>query len=97
MGNPAKLFGAPRDFCFVKALLKKWLRPRDILFDIQHLRLKIDVVSSRDAGSGHYSRAGVKQGPLAIPVALLSSRPGDHVIRSGDDCVDRVNIGGIGF
>ena len=93
VSDPAKLFGAPRDFCFVKALLKKWFRPRDILFDIQHLRLKIDVVSSRDARSGHYSRAGIKQGPLTIPVALLSSRPGDHVIRSGDDCVDRLNVG----
>ena len=92
MSDSAKLFGAPRDFCFVKALLKKWLRPRDVLFDIQHLRLKIDVVSSRDARSGHYSRAGIKQRPLAIPVALLSGRSGDHVIRRSDDCLDRLHV-----
>src|SRR5436189_5738831 len=49
MRDPAKLFGAPRDFRFVKTLLWKRFCPRDILFDIQHLRLKLDVVSSRDA------------------------------------------------
>ena len=95
VSDPAKLFGAPRDFCFVKTLLKKWFCSRDILFDIQHLRLKIDVVSSRDARSGHDSRAGIKQGPLAIPVAFLSSRSGDHVIRRSDDCVDRLDVRGI--
>src|SRR4029077_2673560 len=40
VSDPAKLFGAPRDFCFVKALLKKRFRSRDILFNIQQLRLK---------------------------------------------------------
>ena len=97
VSDPAKLFGTPRDFCFVKTLLKKWFGPRDILFDSQHLRLKIHVVSSREARSGHYSRAGIKQRPLAIPVALLSSRPGYHVVRRSDDCVDRRNIRRIGF
>src|SRR6266436_5158978 len=72
VSDSAKLFGAPRDFCFVKALLKKWFRPRDILFDIQQLRLKIDIVSSRDARSGHYSRSRIKQRSLTIPVAFLS-------------------------
>ncbi len=49
VSDPTKLFGAPCDLRFVKALLKKWFRPRDILFDIQDLRLKLDVVSSRHA------------------------------------------------
>jgi hypothetical protein len=92
MSDSAKLFGAPRDFCFVKTLLKKRFRPRDILFNIQQLRLKIDIVSSRDTRSGHYSRAGIKQRPLAIPVAFLSSRPGDYVIRRSDNCVDRLHV-----
>jgi len=97
MSDPAKLFGAPRNFCLVKALLKKWFYSRDILFDIQHLRLKIDVVSSRDARSGHYTRAGIKQRPLATPAAFLSSRSGDHVIRSGDNCVDRLHVARINW
>jgi hypothetical protein len=92
VGDSAKLFGAPRDFCFVKPFLKKRLHPRDVSFDIQQLRLKIDVVSSGDTRSGHYARAGIKQRALAIPVALLSSRSGDHVIRSRDDCVDRLHV-----
>src|SRR5258708_18226786 len=92
VSDSAKLFGAPRDFCFVKTLLKKWFRSRDILFDIQHLRLKIDVASSRYARSGHDTRAGIKQRSLTIPVAFLSSRSGDHVIRRGDDCVDRLHV-----
>ena len=92
VSDPAKLFRAPRDFCFVKALLQKWLRPRDILFDIQQLRLKLDIVSSRNARSRHYTCAGIKQRPLAIPVALLSSRPGDYVVCSCNDCIDRLHI-----
>src|SRR6266481_876596 len=76
VSDSAKLFGAPRD----------------ILFDIQHLRLKLDVVSSRDARSRHYTRTGIKQRSLTIPVALLSSRPGDHVVRRSDDCVDRLHV-----
>ena len=97
VSDPAKLFGAPGDFCFVKTFLKKRFRPRDVLFDIQHLRLKIDVVSSRDARGGHNTCAGIKQRSLTIPVALLSSRPGDHVIRRSDDCVDRLHVARISW
>src|SRR5512132_4257750 len=43
MRDPAKLFGAPRDFRFVKAIVQKWFRSRDVTFDIENLRLKIDI------------------------------------------------------
>src|ERR1700756_1864000 len=47
--DPAKLFGPARDFRFVKAGFQKWFRPRDVTFDIQNLRLKIDIVPSSHA------------------------------------------------
>src|SRR5262249_13543484 len=59
--DPAKLFGAPRDLGFVKAALPQRFRPCDILFDIQHLWLKLNVVSPRNARSRHYTRSGIKQ------------------------------------
>ena len=47
--DPAKLFGVPRDFRFVKTGFQKRFCPRDVSFDIQNLRLKIDIVPSRHA------------------------------------------------
>ena len=49
VSNPAKLFGSPGDLLFEKAFVKKWFYPRDVTFDIQYLRLKIDIVPSGDA------------------------------------------------
>ena len=47
--NPAKLFGSPPDFLFVKTFLQEWFHPRNVTFDIQNLRLKSDVVSPGNA------------------------------------------------
>src|SRR5258705_13076435 len=49
VSDSAKLFAAPRDFRFVKASIQKWFRSRDVTFDVQDLRFKINVVSSRHA------------------------------------------------
>src|SRR6266480_1453372 len=50
LSNPAKLLNSARYLLFVKgSSLKKWLYARDVTFDIQYLRLKIDIVSSGNA------------------------------------------------
>jgi hypothetical protein len=92
VSDSAKLFGAPRNFCFVKPSLQKWLRSRDVTFDVQQLRLKMDIVPSGHARGRNQTGAGIKQRPFAVPVALLSSRPGDHVVRGGDNRIDRFNV-----
>src|SRR6185369_477342 len=97
MSDPSKLLRYPRDFRFVETFLQKWFHSRDVLFDIQQLRFKFDVVSSRDTRRRHYAGIRIKERPLAIPVVLLSSRPGDYIVSGDDDCVDRLHVARISW
>jgi hypothetical protein len=91
VSDVSELFGAPGNFCLEKSVLGKIrFHARNETVHVQDLRRQT-VIRARLCGRNQ-TCAGIKQRPLAIPVALLSSRSGDHVVRRGDNRVNRLHI-----
>ena len=93
MRDLTELFDSPRDFLFVESSRPEIsFHPGNVGIDIQNLRRKIDVVPSGIDCGWDQSCAGDKKRSLAVPIALLSGRSGDHVVGCGDNRFDRFDI-----
>src|ERR1041385_8945843 len=93
MRDPPELFRPPRDFRFVKSLLREdRLDAFNVTLDVEEKRRQVHVVSAGNCCRRNTTRPGEKQRALSFPIPRFPGGPGNYIVSRVDDGVDRTDI-----